>query len=1564
MNNASISRENFDALASAFPSNWKVTSAGTGLTSNWSTPTNGTSTTQSANSGTPVAGGVYNWGTTAGLDRALGFMSSPSYASPNAILAWYRNNTGTTVNSVTISFKIERYKVNTDAFSLQFFSSLDGSNWSTQSTGDIDGSVFSTGPVSYSFTSPMIVTRLVTVNIAGGLADNGDIYFRWVFNTGTNSQGIGLDEVAVYAGTATPVMQATLKDILQVDNGIPNQFNEGDVIRYKAVVKNNGSGDAGNVQINLPTPPVNTTMVPGTIKTSAVAVDDSYTVSYSTILNVNTIGTGVLNNDIGIPLPTAVLTYGKTSDPTTNAGTPGVTDAGGVITLNANGTFNYSSPAGFSGADKFSYITGNGNLPNNDATVTIQVGPDISFTTTNVDPACNNGTNGSITFNASGGNGTLLYSITGAAGTYQASNSFTGLSAGVYNLAVKDAGGYIKTGTTTLNNPALIVVSGIIPALTYNTAMVAAIFTRTGGTGGVNWSATGLPAGLNINASSGAVTGTPSVTGSFNATITATDVNGCTGLKNVTILVAPKLSNDSYNAVVGNTQLVANSHSTPLTPYTTDVTNIIGNDAADVTIIITAVTGAATTAGGIITIDATGKFIYSPPVGLTGTDSYIYTGTANGVAATATISFTISNMVWYVNNTYAGGNGPANGTSARPYTDMTSAATASAVNQVIYVHTGSGNTTGNTLLKSGQTLRGGGNALSLGALSIAAGTKPTLSGTVTLANNIIADGFDMNTGTSTAITSSGATTVTVNTGNIITSGAANAISLTNTTGTLTIAGGTQTNSTGATFNISGGTADMTYSGTVSQAANAPILSVAAGHSGTLTFQTGTLSATNGTGLQFDNADGIYNFNGSTTLNGGDAGVDILNGSTGSFNFSTNTSVTNPTGTAFNLGGATASNATVTYSGAISDNTGYAIDIDNHDAGIITFQTGSLTSTGTGLRVRNCNGGTINFNNPVKSISTGASTAIDLTTSNAGVSINFGNGGLAITTTSGTGFNATGGGTISVTTGTNNNTISSTTGNALNISNTTIAAGGVTFRSISSNGAATGIILNNTGAGGFTVSGDGGGASNASGGTISNSTGIGISLTSASNVSLGYMNVQGSADAGIKGISITNFTLNRSNVTSNGNSTADEGIQFGEFSGSTLGVTGTLTISNSNVSSNAHNNIHFRNTSGVLSAFTVTNSSFNNATGPNAANSFLLEMSGTAELTTGTISGCTFSNSSPQRGLEVQVHENATIGKTAVAGVLIVQNNTFTNNGIHASFTQDVAGNMSFRFLNNGTAGSPMTGSILQALNVFSSSTSTGGTLTGRIQGNYIGNPAVAGSGSTQGSGIRILIQGRTAGTFTIDANTIRQVGSTSGSRGMDIQFLGPIATGQPITQSDITITNNFVQTDAPGATFPLAAIFLSADNQGSPARVRADIRSNTVPSTGSFDYPSFDGNGGQLVYIIATGGAVAQLVDNAPASANAMAELQSHNTGLMYADATVALISGPINTAFLRFLKFQPFFSRPMYATDTDKSFRELPGDLVIRGHFSDNRGQFFLKNRKYLFGCTPELEERKGNFS
>src|SRR5262249_40189058 len=79
--------------------------------------------------------------------------------------------------------------------------------------------------------------------------------------------------------------------------------------------------------------------------------------------------------------------------------------------------------------------------------------------------------------------------------------------------------------------------------------------------------------------------------------------------------------------------------------------------------------------------------------------------------------------------------------------------------------------------------------------------------------------------------------------------------------------------------------------------------------------------------------------------------------------------------------------------------------------------------------------------------------------------------IAINNTGRGGILLTGGGTIPIT---GTTTIVTTTATALNVSNTNIGAGNITFQSISSSGgSATGIILDTTGsAGGLNVTGDG------------------------------------------------------------------------------------------------------------------------------------------------------------------------------------------------------------------------------------------------------------------------------------------------------------------------------------------------------------------------------------------------------------------------------------------------------------------------------------------------------------
>jgi Bacterial Ig domain/FG-GAP repeat len=107
--------------------------------------------------------------------------------------------------------------------------------------------------------------------------------------------------------------------------------------------------DTATVTITVGAPPV--VVAPN-------AVNDSYSTPFATALPVP-VATGVLANDTG----TRPLTAGAASDP-----------PNGAVSLNADGSFTYTSDAGFAGTDSFSYGAAN-SAGSDTATVTITVQP-------------------------------------------------------------------------------------------------------------------------------------------------------------------------------------------------------------------------------------------------------------------------------------------------------------------------------------------------------------------------------------------------------------------------------------------------------------------------------------------------------------------------------------------------------------------------------------------------------------------------------------------------------------------------------------------------------------------------------------------------------------------------------------------------------------------------------------------------------------------------------------------------------------------------------------------------------------------------------------------------------------------------------------------------------------------------------------------------------------------------------------------------------------------------------------------------------------------------------------
>ncbi|QDS17944.1 autotransporter domain-containing protein [Xanthomonas arboricola] len=150
-------------------------------------------------------------------------------------------------------------------------------------------------------------------------------------------------------------------------------------------------------------------------------------------------------------------------------------------------------------------------------------------------PAATRGTAYSQTLSASGGTAPYTYALASGtlpAGITLASNgtlSGTATVEGSFNLTVTatDAGSFTgnQAYTLTVAGPNLVLPASTLPAGTAGQVYSAAITPATGGTAPYSYALTGgvLPAGVVVDAATGTLSGTPTVAGTFNFTLTVSD---------------------------------------------------------------------------------------------------------------------------------------------------------------------------------------------------------------------------------------------------------------------------------------------------------------------------------------------------------------------------------------------------------------------------------------------------------------------------------------------------------------------------------------------------------------------------------------------------------------------------------------------------------------------------------------------------------------------------------------------------------------------------------------------------------------------------------------------------------------------------------------------------------------------------------------------------------------------------------------------------------------------------------------------------------------------------------
>ncbi len=184
-------------------------------------------------------------------------------------------------------------------------------------------------------------------------------------------------------------------------------------------------------------------------------------------------------------------------------------------------------------------------------------------------------------------------------------------------------------------NPAIITLPATaLAGGTLGSPYSATINAATGGTAPRTYAVTAgaLPGGLNLNATTGAITGTPGALGTFNFSITATDSSTGTG---------PYTATQAYSIIVIDVAPTA-ANSSLTVAYNAAATNVpltLGGGTATSLAIGTAPThGTAIVSGTTIT--------YQPTTGYAGPDSFTYTATnTGGTSAPATVTVTVSDPV-------------------------------------------------------------------------------------------------------------------------------------------------------------------------------------------------------------------------------------------------------------------------------------------------------------------------------------------------------------------------------------------------------------------------------------------------------------------------------------------------------------------------------------------------------------------------------------------------------------------------------------------------------------------------------------------------------------------------------------------------------------------------------------------------------------------------------------------------------------------------------------------------------------------------------------------------------
>jgi Dockerin type I domain len=263
--------ENFDSSVpgTTLPAGWAVSKLKTGGSTgiNKYSPAAGTVDAAVTNLNSTSTGETYLFNSNG--DGAVGILNSSNFTGPVAIYFGFTNRTAGVISDITFNWDYEKYRTGSREFDWTFFTSTDGSNFSSLSSGDKQ---YAPDSGNGTITFPPLSTHVDSITISGVNMEVGaSYYFEWVM-TGvggsSNGQALGVDNFSLTAtatgggegNTAGDINQdghidgadlSTLMSGLSDPTGFAAAHPDMDASEIATLLDVNGDGAASNADVQM-----------------------------------------------------------------------------------------------------------------------------------------------------------------------------------------------------------------------------------------------------------------------------------------------------------------------------------------------------------------------------------------------------------------------------------------------------------------------------------------------------------------------------------------------------------------------------------------------------------------------------------------------------------------------------------------------------------------------------------------------------------------------------------------------------------------------------------------------------------------------------------------------------------------------------------------------------------------------------------------------------------------------------------------------------------------------------------------------------------------------------------------------------------------------------------------------------------------------------------------------------------------------------------------------------------------------------------------------------------------